>query len=151
MIVVDVNVVAYYFIEGDKTAMARELMRTDPDWRLPALWRHEYLNLLATYARQGGATVAESRKLWRLAADLLLPREQEVEPEAALALAVDHKLSAYDAQYIALAQRLHTFLVTEDRRLARAFPAIARTMQACVAAGSATSGKQAGSRPRTEP
>jgi hypothetical protein len=39
VIVVDVNVVAYHFIEGDKTAMARELMRADPDWRLPAPWR----------------------------------------------------------------------------------------------------------------
>ncbi len=138
MIVVDVNVVAYYFIAGDKTAMARELMRMDPDWRLPALWRHEYLNVLATYARQGGATVAESRELWRLASDLLLAREQQVEPEATLALAVDHKLSAYDAQYVVLAQRLHTVLVTEDRRLVKAFPSIARTMEAFVAAGSAT-------------
>ena len=138
MIVVDTNVVAYYFIEGDKTAMARELMRADPDWRLPALWRHEYLNVLATYARQGGATVAESRELWRLAGNLLSSREQQVEPEAALALAVDHKLSAYDAQYIVLAQGLHTVLVTEDRRLVKAFPSITRTMQGFVASGSAT-------------
>ena len=127
---------AYYFIEGDKTALARELMQTDPDWRLPALWRHEYLNVLATYARQGGATVAESRELWRLAGELLVSRDHPDEPEATLALAVEHKVSAYDAQYIVLAQRLHTVLVTEDRRLAKAFPSIARTMQALVAADS---------------
>jgi len=138
VIVVDVNVVAYYFIEGDKTAMARELMRTDPDWRLPALWRHEYLNVLATYARLGGATLAESRELWRLADELLVSRDHPVEPDATLALAAEHKLSAYDAQYIVLAQRLHTILVTEDRRLAKAFPSIARTMQAFVAASAAT-------------
>ncbi len=52
MIVVDVNVVAYYFIEGDKTALAREVMQADPDWRLPSLWRHEYLNVVATYPRR---------------------------------------------------------------------------------------------------
>ena len=138
MIVVDVNVVAYYFIEGDKTAMARELMRTDPDWRLPALWRHEYLNVLATYAWQGGATVAESRELWRSASERLVSRDDPVEPEAALALAVEHKVSAYDAQYIVLAQRLRTVLVTEDRRLAKAFPSITRTLQGFVASGSAT-------------
>jgi len=59
--------VAYYFIEGNKTALAREVMRVDPDWRLPSLWRHEYLNILATYARSGGATLAQARGLWRRA------------------------------------------------------------------------------------
>ena len=97
----------------------------------------EALAVLATYARQGGATVTESRELWRLADDLLKSRDQQVEPEAALALAVDHKLSAYDAHYIVLAQRLHTVLVTGDRALPKAFPSIARSMQAFVASGSA--------------
>ena len=136
MIVVDVNVVAYYFIAGDRTEVARDLMRVDPDWRMPTLWSHEYLNVLATYARHGGATIAEIRELWRLARDLLVSREQTVEPEAVLGIAADHKISAYDAQYVVLAQRLRTVLVTEDRRLVKAFPSIARTMEAFVAAQS---------------
>jgi predicted nucleic acid-binding protein len=134
VIVVDVNVVAYYFIEGEKTAPARELMRRDADWRLPALWRHEYLNVLATYARQGGAGIEEARNLWRLALELLAPREQPADAESALALAIEHKISAYDAQYVALAQRLRIGFVTEDRRLLKTFPSLASTMQAFVGA-----------------
>ena len=133
MIVVDVNVVAYFFIEGGKTRLARELMRRDPDWRLPPLWRHEYLNVLATYARQGGATLEQARGLWRRALELLGPREQSADAEAALAIAISHPVSAYDGQYAALAQQLGAVLVTEDRRLLKAFPSIARTMQALVA------------------
>lgn len=129
MIVVDVNVVAYYVIEGEKTALARELMQREPDWRLPDLWRYEYLNVLATYARQGGATLEQSRVLWRRAVELFGPREHSTDAEAALALAVQAPVSAYDGHYLALAQRLGTVLVTEDRRLLKAFPAIARTMQ----------------------
>lgn len=129
MIVVDVNVVAYYVIEGEKTALARELMQREPDWRLPELWRHEYLNVLATYARQGGATLEQARVLWRRAVELFGPREQATDAQAALALAIQASVSAYDGQYLALAQRLGTVLVTEDRRLLKAFPAIARTMQ----------------------
>jgi predicted nucleic acid-binding protein len=132
VIVVDVNVVAYYFIEGEKTALARELMRRDPDWRLPALWRHEYLNVLATYTRRGGASVEEARVLWRRALELMGPREEPGDAEAALALAVTHPVSACDGQYIALAQRLQSAFVTEDRRLLKAFPSLARTMQAFV-------------------
>ena len=129
MIVVDVNVVAYYFIDGDKTGLARELMLRDADWRVPSLWRHEYLNVLATYARRGGATAAQARVLWRRALDLLHSREEATDPEAALALAIDHPISAYDGQYVALGQRLGARLVTEDQRLLKAFPAIACTMQ----------------------
>ena len=39
---------------------------------------------------------------------------------ASLALALEHRLSAYDASYLALAQSLDVPLVTADRRLANA-------------------------------
>lgn len=130
MIVVDVNVVAYYFIDGEKTALARELMRRDPDWRVPPLWRHEYLNVLATYARRGGATARQAASLWRQALDFLGPREEATDPETALALAIGHPVSAYDGQYVALSQRLSAKLVTEDRRLLKVFPRSACTIQA---------------------
>ena len=129
MIVVDVNVVAYYYIEGEKTALARELMSRDPDWRVPSLWRHEYLNVLATYARKGAATLEDARILWRRAAEFLRPREHVADAEAALVLALENPVSAYDAQYVALAQQLQTVFVSEDRRLQKAFPSIARGMQ----------------------
>ncbi|MGQ0655709.1 MAG: type II toxin-antitoxin system VapC family toxin [Betaproteobacteria bacterium] len=130
----DVNVVAYYFIEGDKTLLAREVMRVDSDWRLPSLWRHEYLNILATYTRRGGATLAQARIIWRRALELLAEREEPADAEAALALATQHPISTYDGQYVALAQRLRISLITADQRLVKAFPGVARTMESFVAA-----------------
>ena len=50
MIVVDTNVIAYVLIEGDKTALAQQVAKKDPDWKVPPLWRHEFLNVLATSA-----------------------------------------------------------------------------------------------------
>jgi len=129
VIVVDVNVVAYFLIEGERTAAARALLDSDPDWRLPALWRHEYLNILATFAREGGATIAEAQTLWRRGVELFGPREVNVDMESALVLAAEKGSSAYDAQYVALARQLRTVCVTEDRRLLRKFPALTRTMQ----------------------
>jgi len=130
VIVVDANVIAYFFIEGDKTAGARDLMRRDPDWGLPALWRHEYLNVLATFVREGGATIAEAQRLWRQGIELLGSREQSVDMELALALATENRISAYDAQYVALARQLQTVCVTEDQRLLKTFPESTRTIQA---------------------
>lgn len=133
MIVVDVNVIAYFFIDGEKTASARELLRRDPDWRLPALWRHEYLNVLATFAREGGATIVDAKTLWRRGIELFGPREQDLDMESALDLATENRISAYDAQYVVLARRLQTVCVTEDQRLLKTFPELTRTMQAFAA------------------
>lgn len=134
MIVVDVNVVAYCFIDGERTVAARTLRTLDPDWRVPDLWRHEFLNILATWSRQGGATVAEAQEIWRRTVQLMGPSELPVDMARALALACEHNISAYDAQYIALAQQLQTVCITEDRRLLRMFPDFTRTMQALGAA-----------------
>jgi len=134
VIVVDVNVVAYFLIEGEKTGVARDLLRRDPDWRLPALWRHEYLNVLAAFTREGGATIAEAKTLWRRGIELFGPREQNVDMESALALATENRISAYDAQYIALARQLQTVCVTEDQRLLVTFPTLTRSVQALGAA-----------------
>lgn len=136
MIVVDTNVIAYLLIEGERTARARALWDIDPDWRAPGLWRHEYLNVLATFVRQGGATLSEAALLWRRAVDLLAASESEVDMLAALDLAVQHKISAYDAQYVVLARRLGAACVTEDRELLSAFPAVAVTIEAYCARGS---------------
>ena len=97
---------------------------------MPRLWHHEYLNVLATFAREGGATIAEARTLWPRGVDLFRSREQSVDMESALIVATGNRISAYDAQYIALAQKLQTLCVTEDQRLLKTFPALARTMQA---------------------
>ena len=90
--------------------------------------------MLATFARNGGATTAEVLSLWRRGVEWLGPREQSVDMESALVLAVENRISAYDAQYIALAQKLQTLCVTEDQRLLKTFPVLTRTMQAFGAA-----------------
>lgn len=128
MIVVDTNIVAFFLIEGDKTGLVRKLWEIDPDWRLPRLWQHEFLNVLATYARSGGMPAQEVRKIWQTAQNLFREMEYEVDMIAALELAIKHKISAYDAQFVVLARSLHTALVTEDRRLARRFPKLVNSI-----------------------
>lgn len=128
MIVVDVNVVAYFFIQGDRTDDARTLFSHDPDWRLPTLWRHEFLNVLATYARQGGASISDVQALWRRSMEWFAPAEQPADMEAALALAGENRVSAYDAQYVVLAHQLQTVCVTADKRLLKAFPNATRPL-----------------------
>ena len=129
MIVVDTNIVAYALIDGPRTRLAREAFRRDPEWRLPHLWRHEFLNILATYARSGGANPDQMLSVWRQAEAALARFEHPVNMPLALELAVAHAISAYDAQFIALAQSLDVRCLTDDRELVRKFPRTAISLE----------------------
>jgi predicted nucleic acid-binding protein len=121
MIVVDVNVVAYLLIEGGKTELARSLRAADPQWRVPPLWRSEFLNVLAMQVQHGGFDAKAAEQLWKVAARLLFRCEVEVEAVRVLRLAAEQQITAYDAQYVALAQQLGVACVSEDRALQRKF------------------------------
>ncbi|MDD5675969.1 MAG: type II toxin-antitoxin system VapC family toxin [Chitinivibrionales bacterium] len=129
MIVVDANVIAYRFIAGEKTDYACRVQEKDRDWIVPVLWRHEFLNVLATTTRAGIITISEACTVWRAAIHALAQNEQTVDFEKALCCAVDGTISAYDAQYITLARNLNCFCITEDARLCKACPGAAISMR----------------------
>lgn len=128
MIVVDTNVLAYSLIEGDKTELALRVAERDPQWVVPQLWRHEFLNVLATCTQHGLLDLAEASRLWQQADRRLRPAERPVSMAAALRLATESRISAYDAQYVTLARQLRVTCVTEDRSLLRTFPGVAVSM-----------------------
>jgi len=122
MIVVDVNVLAYSLIEGDRTGEAIKVQEADPDWRLPPVWRHEFANVLVTYVRQGGMPERRANDLYESAVASYGPREITPEPASVFKLAIGKRLSAYDAQYVALARQLSVPCVSEDAGILRAVP-----------------------------
>ena len=128
MIVVDTNVLAYLYFPGDQTAAAEALLARDADWCAPILWRSEFRNILAGYVRRGGLTFAQALSLQAEAESLLTGNEHEVESRAVLELVRDSDCSAYDCEFIALANRLDVPLYTEDKKLLRAFPNRARPL-----------------------
>lgn len=133
MIVVDANVIAYRFIAGEKTGLSCQVQEKDAEWVVPALWRHEFLNVLATAARAGIIDTVEACTIWRSAFRILGNNEQAVNYEKSLCCAVDSRISAYDAQYITLARTLNCLCITEDARLHKTFPKEAISMRAFLA------------------
>ena len=122
MIVVDTNVLAYFWIPGDATAAARRLMSADPDWKAPPLWRSEFRNVLATLVRTGKMGEATAVETVRAAEKQMVEGECAVDSEAVLRLAASSGASAYDCEFVALSAELDVRLVTSDRKLVRAFP-----------------------------
>jgi predicted nucleic acid-binding protein len=122
MIVVDSNVLAYLYLPGEYTAAAEALLEQDADWAVPILWRSEFRNILAGYMRRKAITLEQANSLQREAESLLAGAEFEVESQAVFELVRDSDCSAYDCEFIALAMKLDTQLVTMDKKLLRAFP-----------------------------
>ena len=122
MIVVDSNVLAYLYLPGEYTAAAEALLEQDSDWAAPILWRSEFRNILAGYLRRKVITFEQANSLQREAESLLEGAEFELESLAVLELVRDSDCSAYDCEFIALAMKLDTKLITMDKKLLRAFP-----------------------------
>lgn len=122
MIVVDSNVLAYLYLPGEYTAAAEALLEEGSDWAAPILWRSEFRNILAGYMRRKALSFEQASSLQREAESLLEGAEFEVESSAVLELVRDSDCSAYDCEFIALAMKLDTKLVTMDKKLLRAFP-----------------------------
>jgi predicted nucleic acid-binding protein len=130
MIVVDSNVLAYLYLPGDHTAGAEALLERDPEWTAPVLWRSEFSNILAGYIRRKTLTFDQACSLQSEAESLLAGFEFEVDSQAVLELVRDSDCSAYDCEFIALAIKLNTKLVTADKKLLRAFPKRAAALTA---------------------
>jgi len=122
MIVVDTNVLAYLYLPSDRTADAEALLERDPEWAVPVLWRSEFRNILAGYTRRKTLTFDQACSLQSEAESLLSRAEFEVDSRTVLELVRDSDCSAYDCEFIALATKLNTKLVTADKKLLRSFP-----------------------------
>ncbi|HLS14709.1 MAG TPA: type II toxin-antitoxin system VapC family toxin [Beutenbergiaceae bacterium] len=88
---------------------------------VPPLWHLEVVNVLLVAERRGRLSQAQSERFLELLAALPI-RTADSSPEAAqlLGLGRHHRLSAYDAAYLALAGRHGLPLATGDRGLAEA-------------------------------
>ena len=127
-LVVDTNVLVYMLLDGEKTPAARRLHELRPDWVCPTVLRHEFMNVCATYQRAGGFSREECPTLLDTGVSLLAGREVDVSAGAAVEVAMDLDISAYDAQYVAAALALQGILVTEDRLVLARAPAVARSL-----------------------
>lgn len=122
MIAVDTNVIAYLFLPGPHTRAAEELLARDSRWAAPRLWRSEFRNILAGFMRRRSLTPAQALAMQVEAEDLLAGTEYDVESAAVLALVERSDCSAYDCEFVAVAERLETRLFTLDAKILRAFP-----------------------------
>lgn len=125
MIVVDTNIIAYFLIRGDRSNDIDRLYQKDNAWIAPRLWIDEFLNVLATYERVGRLAPEAANPILDDGLGLMEGSTYEIPPDRVLSVARRTSCSAYDSQYIALAEDRGLKLYTCDRRIVAACPSIA--------------------------
>lgn len=133
MIVVDSNVVAYYWVNGPLTEVAQRVQTKDSEWHVPLLWRSEMRSVLTGYLRDGSLSIAQITHLMTAAEESFLGREHIVPSDKVFQHAGKTRLSAYDCEFVVLASALDVPLVTADKAVLKAFPERALTMEAFAA------------------
>ena len=129
MIVADTNLVAYLLIPGERTEAAEAVRARDSGWVAPPLWRSEFQSVLVQHLRVNSLDRTTALAAWSDAEALLSGREQAAEAVRILDAALHHTLSAYDAEFVALAEELGVPLVTGDRRVLKACPDVAVSIE----------------------
>lgn len=122
MIVVDSNVLVYLYLPTERTAQAEQLRMLEPHWVAPRLWRSEVRSALSLYIRQRHITLEQALQIQTAAEHLLADAEFDVPSFDVLQLASNSTCSAYDCEFVALAQGLGIELVTADKKVLREFP-----------------------------
>ncbi len=122
MIVVDTNLIAYLLLGGEKTAKVRSIFKKDTKWAAPLLWRSEFRSVLAMFIRQGKLTSDKAIEFMNEAEILMQGEEYQVDSRRVIILINSSKCSAYDCEFIALAQHLSVPLVTSDKQILNEFP-----------------------------
>ncbi len=130
MIVVDANLLVYLFVAGTGTANAERVLRRDPVWAAPLLWRSEFRNAVLGVVRRRGLSRDDAVQAIRAAEDWMRGREYAVLSDNVFDLAIRSGCSAYDCEYVATADDLGVPLVTADRQVLTAFPRTAVSPQA---------------------
>ncbi|MEP6781811.1 MAG: type II toxin-antitoxin system VapC family toxin [Gemmatimonadaceae bacterium] len=125
VIVVDTNVVAYLLIEGEHTQAARTVFQRDPVWAAPLFWRSELRNVLARYVRQRHLPLSDALVMQQTAEELFAGSEYPVDSTQVLQAAATSGCTAYDCEFVMLAQTLGVSLVTSNQQVLLAFPNVA--------------------------
>jgi len=125
MIVVDTNVIASMWVPNDMDEWVYKVLKKDDGWVAPLLWRSEFRNVLSIYLRKDILEFSIVLQTTEEAEQLMDANEFEVNSTQVMSLVSNSSCSAYDCEFVALADDLNVPLVTFDKKILREFPDIA--------------------------
>ncbi|VAW39579.1 hypothetical protein MNBD_DELTA03-949 [hydrothermal vent metagenome] len=129
MIVVDTNIISYFYLNSVYSSLAEQVFKKDPIWSAPLLWRGEFRSVLTLYLRKQIISLPEAIEIFESTEDLLKGNEYEISSTQVLGLSHQSGCSAYDCEFVNLAKDLDVSLITEDKKILNHFREYAISMR----------------------
>ena len=104
MIVAATNLLIYLYVQGQRTAESEAVLQRDPSWAVPLLWRSEFRNVLIGLVRKHVLSLEAVSAILEEAERWLTGHEYSVMSPHFLSLAAQSGCSAYDCEFVVLAQ-----------------------------------------------
>lgn len=133
MIVADTNLLVYLFLPGPYHPLAEKAFKKDRDWITPFLWRSEFRSVLAKSIRQNLLTLSQAQAFMQNALLFMRGREYHPLPDDVLYLVAHSGCSAYDCEFVAIAQEMGIPLVSLDKQILKEFPQFTTSLETLVA------------------
>jgi predicted nucleic acid-binding protein len=115
LIVADTNLIAALTVKTDVSALVFAVLTKDSEWMAPQILESEFRNALIGMVRAGKIEMKTANAAFGLASESV--ETFAVSTRAVLRLAEEYGLSAYDAEFAALAEWLDCKLVSFDEDL----------------------------------
>ncbi|GJQ57392.1 MAG: PIN domain-containing protein [Candidatus Scalindua sp. AMX11] len=132
MIVVDTNIIVYLWLPCDYTQVAEKLLNKDSNWVSSTLWKSEFRNVVSSFYRKKLITYEGALEVIFNAEEQFVNSEYSVNSLKVMEKVKTSKCTAYDCEYVALAEVLNCNLVTNDREILKNFPSIAIDLKCIV-------------------
>ena len=129
MIVVDTNVMLRLLVGGEGSADAALLFERDPEWVAPIMLMSELRNVLLGLVRRGALVSGQAKAMTDDAAVILGDRIVSVTSSQVFDIALECGLTAYDAEFVALARTLGVPLATSDNAILQGAADVAVSLQ----------------------
>ena len=107
-------------VGGENGADAALLFEYDPEWAAPIILMSELRNVLLGYVRRGDLSADQAKAMYDDAAEILGGRITRVGGSQVIDIALECGLTAYDAEFVALARELGVALATSDKAILKA-------------------------------
>jgi predicted nucleic acid-binding protein len=112
LIVADTNLIIALACKTDDSPLAFSVQQKDGNWIAPPIWQSEFRNAVLGMTRAGKIGMKTANSAFQFAMDNV--DSFDVSTGAVLRLAESHGLSAYDAEFAALAEWLECKAVAFD-------------------------------------
>ena len=125
MIVADTNLIAGLYTDSIQRERILSVYKKDPVWAAPYLWRSEMRNVMALYMRKQLLKQDQVVQIMQWAEDQMGLNEYLPLSGHVLSLAAVSGCTAYDCEFVSIANALACPLVTFDKQVLERFPDIA--------------------------